>query len=82
MFGVGARGEVIRDKDGQITAPNTRPITLYTGTLTLDFLPHKMLMIRLDNRVDASNLDVFAEGLRGAQQTQFTTTLGVVAKTN
>lgn len=82
VWALGARGEIVRDKDGQITFPNTGPLTLYTGTLTLEAAPHKMLLIRLDNRIDAADKAVFQEGLRGTQETQFTTTLGVVAKTN
>lgn len=82
MFALGARGEVIRDKDGQISAPNTGPLTLYTGTLTLEAAPHKMLLIRLDNRIDAADQAVFQTGLRGTDKSQLTSTLGVVVKTN
>jgi hypothetical protein len=81
MWAAAARAEVIRDKDGQITAPNTNPLTLYTGTLTLEAAPHKNLLIRLDNRVDAADEKVFAT-VHSTSSTQFTTTLGIVAKTN
>jgi len=54
---------------------------LYTGTLTLEAAPHKSLLIRLDNRMDAADQELFAT-LNGTSKTQFTTTLGVVAKTN
>lgn len=83
VWAAGARAEIVRDKDGQITAPNTGPITLYTGTATVEAAPHKLLLVRLDNRVDAADSDVFSVGVRsGASSTQFTSTLGVVAKTN
>jgi hypothetical protein len=82
VWAVGARGEMIRDKDGQITAPNTGPISIYTGTFTLEAAPNKMLVIRLDNRIDAADAAVFATGLRGNDKTQLTSILGVVAKTN
>lgn len=81
-WAVGVRGEIVRDKDGQITAPNTDPVTLYTGTLTLQWAPHDMLLVRLDNRIDAANAAIFPAGLRGNENTQLTTILGVVAKTN
>ena len=77
-FAVAVRGEIIRDKDGQISAPNTRPLTLYTATLTLQAQPHKNLMLRLDNRLDAADEVVFST-LHGTSKTQFTTTLGAVA---
>jgi len=38
-------------------------------------------LIRLDNRMDAADQELFAT-LNGTSKTQFTTTLGVVAKTN
>lgn len=82
VWAVGARGEIIRDKDGQISAPNAGPITIYTGTLTIEAAPHKMLLIRLDNRIDAADSAVFPTGLRGNDKTQLTSILGVVAKTN
>jgi len=83
MFAAGLRGEVIRDKDAQVTAPNTVPVTIYTGTLTLELAPHKMLLIRLDNRVDAADEPVFPTlTLGNTAKTQITSVLGVVAKTN
>jgi len=81
VWAAAVRGEIIRDKDGQITAPNTKPLSLYTATLTLEALPHKNLVIRLDNRLDAADENVFST-VHSVSATQFTTTLGVVAKTN
>lgn len=81
VWAAAVRGELLRDKDGQISAPNTNPLTLYTGTLTLEAAPHKNLIIRLDNRLDAADEAVFST-IHTTSKTQFTTTLGIVAKTN
>jgi hypothetical protein len=80
MFAAAVRGEYIADKDGFITATGSE-ISLLTGTLTLEAAPHKMLLIRLDNRIDSADQEVFRT-LNGSSKSQFTTTLGVVAKTN
>jgi hypothetical protein len=80
--GVGARGEIVRDKNGQITLPNTEDLTLLTGTLTFEVAPTKNLLLRLDNRVDSANRAVFPRRISDTEKTQFTTTLGVVAMTN
>jgi hypothetical protein len=76
------RAEVLNDPDGQITAPNTKAVSLYTSTLTLDYSPVSQLLVRLDNRVDGASQAVFAAKLDGTAKSQFTTTLGVVVKTN
>ncbi len=85
VFAAGLRGEYVRDDDGLLTVIDPTapplPLTLYTGTLTLEAAPHKLLLIRLDNRLDVANESVFAT-LHGTDKTQWTTTLGVVAKTN
>ncbi|HYQ04008.1 MAG TPA: outer membrane beta-barrel protein [Polyangiaceae bacterium] len=85
-FAVAGRGEIYRDKDGVTTGSvNGIPITgatIYTGTVTLDYLPSKNLQIRLDNRVDSSNKQMFPKGVRELSGTLFTTTLGVVVTTN
>jgi hypothetical protein len=80
VWAAAVRGEYIGDKDGVITASGV-DTTLYTGTLTLEAAPHKMLLIRLDNRLDASDKEAF-HTLTSSSKSQFTTTLGVVAKTN
>lgn len=82
IWAAAVRGEVVFDRDGQISAPNVAPLSLYTGTFTVEAAPHKMLLIRLDNRVDAGDRDVFKQGASGTASAQFTTTLGIVAKTN
>jgi Putative beta-barrel porin-2, OmpL-like. bbp2 len=81
-FRVGGRFEFIRDKDAQITAPNTDDMSLITGTLTLEVLPVKYMVIRLDNRIDHTNKDVFYNRTSGTNQNQITSTLGLVVKTN
>ncbi len=81
VWAAAVRGELLRDKDGQISAPNVNPLTLYTGTLTLEAAPHKNLILRLDNRLDAADEAVFST-IHSTSKTQFTTTLGIVAKTN
>ena len=81
MWAAAVRGEYIKDKDGLVTAPNTKGLSLLTGTLTLEAAPHKNLVIRLDNRLDLADAEVFST-LHATSKTQFTTTLGIVAKTN
>jgi hypothetical protein len=80
VFAVGGRGEIVRDLDGLITVPAVE--TLYTGTLTLEAAPTKYILIRLDNRVDAADSAVFPAKIGVTDKTQWTTILGVVAKTN
>jgi len=85
-FAVAGRGEIYRDEDGTTTGSvNGIPITgatIYTGTVTLDLLPGKNLLIRLDNRLDSSTKQIFPKGVRELSGTLFTTTLGVVVTTN
>ncbi|HKO52803.1 MAG TPA: outer membrane beta-barrel protein, partial [Polyangiaceae bacterium] len=85
-FAVAGRAEIYRDKDGVTTGSvNGVPITgasIYTGTVTLDYLPSKNLLIRLDNRLDSSTKQIFPKGVRELSGTLFTTTLGVVVTTN
>jgi hypothetical protein len=81
-FGIGGRFEFIRDKNGQITSAPGVDMSLITGTLTLETTPTKYLVIRLDNRIDHTSEDVFAnQGGIGTNRNQVTTTLGLVVKT-
>ncbi len=90
VFAAGLRGEYISDNNNQIMllsagefgTPGDEKASLVTGTLTLEAAPTKYLLIRLDNRIDAASEKVFLKGTSEAEKTQFTTTLGVVAKTN
>ena len=85
-FAVAGRGELYRDKDGITTGSvNNIPITgatISTGTLTLDYLPGRNLLLRLDNRLDHSTKEMFPKGLRDLTGNLLTTTLGVVVTTN
>ncbi|MEP7050694.1 MAG: outer membrane beta-barrel protein, partial [Pseudomonadota bacterium] len=85
-FAVAARGELYWDKDGITTGSvNNTPIqdaTISTATLTLDYLPGKNLLVRLDNRLDHATREIFPHGLHSLEGDQFTTTLGVVVTTN
>jgi hypothetical protein len=94
VFAVGARGEYYHDDDGLTTGSvfvdraaqtGALPIggtTIFTGTLTLDYLPTKNLMLRLDNRLDHADKQIFPKGIRELTGTLVTTTLGVVVSTN
>jgi hypothetical protein len=93
-FAIAGRGEYYHDDDGLTTgsvfqdrAAGTGSLaingtTIFTGTLTLDYLPTKNLMIRLDNRVDHSDKQIFPKGIRELTGTLVTSTLGVVVSTN
>jgi hypothetical protein len=85
-FAAAGRVEVYHDQKGVTTGSvNGVPVTkatIETYTLTLDYLPTKNLMLRLDNRLDNSNKQMFPKGLRELSATLFTTTLGVVVTTN
>jgi hypothetical protein len=93
-FAVGGRGEYYRDDDGLTTGSvfqdraaqtGVLPIggtTIFTGTITLDYMPTKNLMLRLDNRVDHSDKQIFPKGVRSLTGTLVTSTLGVVVTTN
>jgi Putative beta-barrel porin-2, OmpL-like. bbp2 len=82
LFGIGARGEYYHDDDGLTTNLPGYTIDIVTGTVTLDFAPMKELLIRLDNRLDWSNKEIFQKGIRDSTGTIVTSTLGVVATTN
>lgn len=84
-LGVGARGEYFGDKDGfaipraKGTQPNADGAMLVTGTLTLDADIGPNLILKLDNRLDWADLKIFQSGIRTAEGSQFTSTLGLVA---
>lgn len=89
-LGVAARGEYFVDaKHGGATGGlfvgadgSPKKGTIMTGTLTLEALPTKHLLVRLENRLDQASEKVFADGLSGSTKQQLTTTLGVVVKTD
>jgi Putative beta-barrel porin-2, OmpL-like. bbp2 len=94
QFAVAVRGEYLADPDAYGTGiaklyaptdPNVPPpsdVKLVTGTLTLDYRPSEYLILRLDNRIDWSNKEIFPKSVRDLSGTLPTTTLGVVVTTN
>jgi hypothetical protein len=86
-FGVALRGEYFKDERGFLVSQYPGyEMNLFGGTLTLDYLPSDFLTIRLDNRLDWADRQIFPTGVRDNPNdltgTQFTTTLGVVAHTD
>ena len=85
-FALAGRGELYRDQDGittgSVNGTRITGATITTGTLTIDFLPSKNLLVRLDNRLDHSTKQMFPHGLHDLRGNQFTSTLGVVVTTN
>jgi hypothetical protein len=93
QFAVAARGEYLSDPDAYATnvaalfppPPNTPPVSdvqILTGTLTLDYRPADYLILRLENRIDWSNKQIFPKSVRDFTGVMPTTTLGVVVTTN
>jgi hypothetical protein len=76
MFSVGLRQEFLHDPDAYI---GNGQDFLLTTTLTLDLKPLDNLIIRLDNRFEYADADIFTNS-DGPEQsgTWFATTLGVV----
>lgn len=90
-YAVTVRGEYYADPQGYTfagfraapSADGSYPkYTFETATLCFEALATQNLVLRLDNRVDVANQRVFASKIRDLEKTQFTTTLGVVFKTN
>lgn len=97
VWALAARGEVYGDPDaftcGAICADiDIKDMTLVTSTLTLEARPTKYLILRLDGRIDVAAGATSGRGpaydrllfpvKRTREQTQATTTLGVVVTTN
>jgi Putative beta-barrel porin-2, OmpL-like. bbp2 len=80
-FSLALRGEVYKDANGVTTATGQN-VTLESGTLTLGFNPTANLLLKLDQRIDHANDELFLKGLTGHSENQVTTTFGVVATTN
>src|SRR5262249_26878986 len=80
-FSVALRGGFYKDFEGFTTATNQN-VSLVDGTLTLGYNPTPNLFLKLDQRLDWSDLSIFAKGLNDTSKVQVTTTLGVVATTN
>lgn len=81
------RGEVFHDEHNDIVGQSglvpmgTASTTLESGTLTLSYVIASHYMLMLDNRLDLANSALFATA-NSTSKTQFTTTLGIIAKTN
>ncbi|MBM4363049.1 MAG: outer membrane beta-barrel protein, partial [Deltaproteobacteria bacterium] len=60
------------------------PVSVITGTLTLDYRPaaNSNLVLRLDNRVEQSNRDIYFDREGAATKTWFTSTVGMVVNTD
>ncbi len=78
QFGVALRGEFL-------SAPEEYAAhfgeSLITATLTLDYKPTDNLVIRLDNRLEAADAEIFATK-DDTSKTYISSTLGVVVHTN
>lgn len=77
-FATAARGEFYQDLDG-FTTPV--PLMLGTGTLTLEFAPADMLLLKADTRYDHADVAVFTGRNGGTSTNQLTFTLGAVIMT-
>ncbi len=82
VFALAARGEYFSDPDGVATGFSPNDIKLVTGTLTLDVRPADFLLVRLDNRIDWSNKEIFHKSVRDLTGVMPTTTLGVIVTTD
>jgi Putative beta-barrel porin-2, OmpL-like. bbp2 len=77
-----ARAEYYRDSDGLISGV---PQTLLEGTLTLEYRPWEILILKLEGRYDHSTAPVFntstvlTDGTPGKAKDQFLVVLGAVA---
>ncbi len=79
-FQITLRGEAFHDEHGDVTGTGVST-TLESGTLTLSYVIASHYMLMLDNRIDIADAKDFVTSA-GGSKTQFTSTLGVIAKTN
>jgi hypothetical protein len=94
QFAIAARGEYLADPDAYATnvvnifaptvpgTPAPKDVKIASATLTLDYRPADYLILRLDNRIDWSNKEIFPKSVRSYTGVMPTTTLGVVVTTN
>lgn len=95
MFGVALRGEFLSDSDNRlyrvatsyrgVSFPSTDNTNLGTVTATLDLKPVRgssNLIIRWDNRLEASNAEIFFNRSEEETKVWFGSVLGVVVTTN
>jgi hypothetical protein len=86
LFGAALRGEFLQDHHNRLYRyNNVKRVNTGTVTATLDLKPIEKsdnLVIRWDNRIEASNHDIFANKSGTGTQKYFESVLGVVVKTN
>ncbi|HEY2509890.1 MAG TPA: outer membrane beta-barrel protein [Polyangiaceae bacterium] len=86
VWSIAGRGEWLGDPDGWATQTFKKNTNLVDGNLTLGWAPNANFVVKLEQRLDWIDTDaggaLFQVGLNGTSQTQTTTMLGVVAKTN
>ncbi len=83
QWGIAGRAEYLNDDDDLLMGfEEGNHVKAASGTLTVDFAPTNNLLVRLENRLDWSNREIFPQSVRDASGTQVTTTLGAVVKTN
>ena len=82
QFAVAARGEYVSDHEGFATGFSGYDIGMASGTLTLDYAPSSLLLLRLDNRLDWATRKIFTNSVRDTSGTLVTSTLGVVVTTD
>jgi hypothetical protein len=85
-WAIALRGELFRDPQGFMTGAvdtsgNPLEVTLRTGTLTLEAKPSQYLIIRLENRIDSADQNIFTKNVNDTNNIQATTLLGVVVTT-
>jgi hypothetical protein len=86
-FAVGGRGEYFNDSDALMIPQSVHGIELSgvelaSGTLTLEVIPTRHLIIKLDNRLDWAQKKIFLSPPRDTTGTLITSTLGVVVTTD
>ena len=75
-FGLALRGEYLADPDGLIWGQ--KDMNLITGTLTADYRPVPNLVLRLDNRIEKADQEIFTDRDSDATDIWFQSVLGVV----
>jgi len=85
-WSIAVRGEWFADPQGWATQTLKKGTTFVDGTLTLGWSPTPNFIVKLEPRFDWATTDakdsLFQTNLTGTSQSQVTTLLGVVAKTN
>jgi hypothetical protein len=84
-FQITLRGEIFHDVHGDIVVPaagsGKTSSTIESDTLTLSYVIASHYMLMLDNRIDIADSKLY-ETSTSTSKTQFTSTLGIIAKTN